>query len=513
MSSIRSLLGSPTAQRVFIAAAVLYLILWTLAPPLIIPSLPLDVVEGITWGREWQLGYYKHPPFSSWVLHLFHTAFGHVGPFLLSQLCVLLALWMVWLTGRRVTSVERAFLGTLLTLGIVHYTRSSVEFNHNVAQIPVWAALGYCLLAALQDGRKRQWIMLGVVAGVGMLTKYSVGFLLICQALYLLLSSDRRVLRTPGPWLALGAMAVMLAPHLYWLVQTEFLPVAYVSSRATGEQSVSRPEVFQFPLVQILNHLPLAVIVLSALFVTRKARKAAPAKLADWRLTLDRPAYMLAIGLGPCVFLTVIGFVAGLRVYDMWGQPMWIFSGLLVAASLPQAWLAILRPKLLNGLLVWLVLVSIITWGVFGLRAQVRGFPARTDWPMHALAQQADVTWGELSSCSLKTVAGQVWVAGLVVANSAAKPSILIDGESRISPWVTQEQLKTNGLLWVWQDEGDGEAERVLPPPLLTSLPPEAGLRPFEGVWHFPWHYSATAKPLAIKWRAYVPEACLRAGK
>jgi hypothetical protein len=30
-------------------------------------SLPLDVVsDGLSWGHEWQWGYYKHPPLPSW---------------------------------------------------------------------------------------------------------------------------------------------------------------------------------------------------------------------------------------------------------------------------------------------------------------------------------------------------------------------------------------------------------------------------------------------------------------
>ena len=64
------------------------LLIWALLPGLLVDSLPLDVVEGAYWGREWQWGYYKHPPFPAWVLHLFHASLGDIGPFLLSQLCI-----------------------------------------------------------------------------------------------------------------------------------------------------------------------------------------------------------------------------------------------------------------------------------------------------------------------------------------------------------------------------------------------------------------------------------------
>ena len=41
-------------------------------------SLPLDVVEGITWGHAWQWGYYT-PAFSSWCCTAFYAALGNSG--------------------------------------------------------------------------------------------------------------------------------------------------------------------------------------------------------------------------------------------------------------------------------------------------------------------------------------------------------------------------------------------------------------------------------------------------
>ncbi|MDP1171665.1 glycosyltransferase family 39 protein, partial [Klebsiella pneumoniae] len=88
----------------------------------------------ITWGHAWQWGYYKHPPFSSWVLYGFYAVLGNYGPFVLSQLCVLATLYFVWRLGRAMGSVQQAWLGALLTLGVAYYTRPALEFNHNIAQ-------------------------------------------------------------------------------------------------------------------------------------------------------------------------------------------------------------------------------------------------------------------------------------------------------------------------------------------------------------------------------------------
>src|SRR6516165_6175489 len=48
-----------TVLAVFLAVHAL---VWTALPALIYYNLPLDVIEAMTYGREWQLGYDKLPP-------------------------------------------------------------------------------------------------------------------------------------------------------------------------------------------------------------------------------------------------------------------------------------------------------------------------------------------------------------------------------------------------------------------------------------------------------------------
>ena len=141
--------------------AALYFLVWVCVPPLVSHSFALDVTESLSWGQEWQWGYYKHPPLAPIVLNLFYEVFGTWGPYLLSQLCIAATLWMVWRTGCRMLDRPRALIGTVLTMGVTYYSFPTIEFNHNIAQMPLWAALVYAFLAALQDGKLWQWAVLG----------------------------------------------------------------------------------------------------------------------------------------------------------------------------------------------------------------------------------------------------------------------------------------------------------------------------------------------------------------
>ena len=62
------------------------------------PNPPLDLVEWLSWGREWQLGYHKHPPLAAWVAEVGRalTPGSFFGIYLLGYLAVALALWSVW---------------------------------------------------------------------------------------------------------------------------------------------------------------------------------------------------------------------------------------------------------------------------------------------------------------------------------------------------------------------------------------------------------------------------------
>ena len=44
----------------------LHLVVWTALPALLSHNLQLDLIEDLALGREWQLGYWKHPPLPWW---------------------------------------------------------------------------------------------------------------------------------------------------------------------------------------------------------------------------------------------------------------------------------------------------------------------------------------------------------------------------------------------------------------------------------------------------------------
>jgi len=62
----------------------------------------LDIIEGLAWGHEWQLGYHKGPPLFAWLVELAAVLSGKQLwlIYLESQICVAVAFFGVWQLGR-----------------------------------------------------------------------------------------------------------------------------------------------------------------------------------------------------------------------------------------------------------------------------------------------------------------------------------------------------------------------------------------------------------------------------
>src|SRR3569832_1531758 len=76
-------------------------LVWTALPVLLYANLPLDLIEALMYGREWQLGYDKLPPLPWWLVELAYLVTGHDWSYyLLAQIAVCAALAVIYLAAR-----------------------------------------------------------------------------------------------------------------------------------------------------------------------------------------------------------------------------------------------------------------------------------------------------------------------------------------------------------------------------------------------------------------------------
>src|SRR6266566_4517300 len=133
--------------------------IWTILPFALYPNLPLDIIEALTYGREWQLGYDKLPPLPWWLVEIADRAF-HVDAayYALAELAVIAAFWAVWATARPLVGPLGALVSVLVIDGLHYFNYKAAKFNHDVIQLPLWALAGLALRAGLRSRRTAAWI-------------------------------------------------------------------------------------------------------------------------------------------------------------------------------------------------------------------------------------------------------------------------------------------------------------------------------------------------------------------
>ena len=457
-----------SAPPLFAAVVALHVIAWTLVPALVTSNAMLDIIEGLAWGHEWQLGYHKGPPLFAWLVELAAVFSGkQLWPiYLESQICIAIAFFGVWQLGRRVCTALEALLGVMVLEGVYYFSFPTPEFNEIVLQMPFAALLGWILHRALREDRMADWVFAGALAGAGLWARYSMGAYLVPMALFVLLHPlARRRLHGVGPYLALGVAILIFLPHARWIVASDFISLHYVAERAGSPATVGQEvaSLGRFVGAQALALLPAALLVASLLRRRTSTRFAAGVLVEPF----DQ-SYLAMLALGPCITAAVLALATGHGLRSMWGGPLWCFIGLFAVTRMRP----LIAPELLPRFaLVWTLVFSLAVTAFAA--SQLVGSPAtkrekKAHFPGAALAAAITAQWHERTGQKLRFVVGRTWLAGNVAFYSADRPSLFIDAEPRLSPWVEPDALSEAGAVLVWSIARDGEA---LPTGLAAVFP------------------------------------------
>jgi 4-amino-4-deoxy-L-arabinose transferase-like glycosyltransferase len=469
-------------RAAFAAFLALHAVVWTALPTLFYANLPLDLIEALTYGREWQLGYDKLPPLPWWLVEIMHRGFGtDAGYYALAQLAVIIAFVTVWATARPLIGATGALVAVLIIDGMHYFQYTAVKFNHDVIQLPFWGLAGYAFHAALKRGRIGHWLLLGFAFGGALWAKYFVVVLAAPYALFLIFDRDaRRALATPGPWLALMVALAVAAPHIVWLFQNDFLPLAYAEHRASTVRGwfdhVLHPMVFVGS--QIFFLLPSFFI--AAALVWPKRSTPLPlvgrgwglggnvARVDDRTSLPDPPPYpppqggreygadafdrriVTLLAFGPGLAMIALIAVSGRGTFAMWGYPLWLYLGLWIVLRLRKL---LDRARLARVVAHWaavfavFAIVFMVNYSVLPL------FDHRyraVFYPGDKLAAALTQRFHDATSKPLRYVVGSMWDGGNLAHYSPDQPEVLIDGLPRRAPWIDLADLRRKGAIVVW---------------------------------------------------------------
>ena len=445
-------------RRAFALFCALHALVWTALPSVLYANLPLDLIEALTYGREWQIGYDKLPPLPWWMVEIVHRLIGFdTAYYALAQLAVIGAFALVWCTARPLVGEIGALVAVLIIDGLHYFHFTAAKFNHDVIQLPLWALAGYSFHAALRRGRVLHWLLLGFALGLALWAKYFVVVLALPLALFLVF--DREAQALGHPW-ALDctrrrACRDDAAPRL--AVEQRFFAFC-LCREARGpvarHDRPSRPSLcFRAGPIPVSPSLALdrSPADLAPSLTARPARgQGTPlpyrASSADG---FDRRAVTL-LAFGPAATVIALSALSGRGAIAMWGYPLWLFLGLWMVLRVPTAIEAARFARIVaawSAVFAIFALVFIANYSFLPLIDQRYRAPF---FPGDRLADELARRFRAATGYPLAYVIGTMWEGGNVGHYAREHPRVLIDGDPRRAPWIDVGDLRSKGAVVVW---------------------------------------------------------------
>ena len=404
-------------KKIFYSFVTLHLILWTLIPSLTNNNLPLDTIEHLAWGSNLDWGFSKHPPAVAFFLEVFYQIFGTQdwAYYLLSQIFVVIAFIIVFKFAEELFK-DRALslISVLLLEGIYFYNFTTPEFNVNVCQLPFWALCVYYSwkLFDRQQATFKDCFWLGVFSAIGFLSKYLFIYILLAiDLLFFYAIFIKRYKKFDFKYLiSLEVFIVLLVPHLIWLINNDYITIAYGLAR-TGLENSSLSDHIIYPLIFLGKQTGILIpFFIMSFFLFQKFRF--KISLKDKKLL-----FLIFINLVPIGLMFLTSMLTGSKIRTMWMTPFYLFFGVLIVYIFQSQ----INLKKLNGFISAFLILFMFSPFIYAY-ISISETDKRTDYLGKEIAIKVQYVWSQNYKESINVVLGDEWVAGNLSYHLKSRP-------------------------------------------------------------------------------------------
>ena len=250
-------------------------------------------------GRNLAWGYVAYPPFTPF---LARVAFVLFGPSLIAlrfpaTLAISIAMVLTGLMARELGGNRFAQLTAAVAAGI-----SPVALFHGAVLMYTsfdylwWVLTAYLVICLLQSENLRWWLAIGAAIGLGLMTKFTMGFLAAGVLIGVLLTSPRRHLRSPWFWTGMALCTVIFLPNLIWQLHHNFATLQFLKSIHARDVGLGRADGFlhkQLWSSTAVMSMPLWFAGLYSLFFVPAVKRY---RMVGWMFLVPLVALFLAKG-------------------------------------------------------------------------------------------------------------------------------------------------------------------------------------------------------------------------
>jgi hypothetical protein len=230
--------------------------------PVLVIALLAGLAHMLTNGQygfhrdEWQFlsdaqhldwGFVPYPPLTPAVQALGLKLFGLslMGLRLFSVLAQMLVILIAGLMARDLGGgrLAQVFTAVAVALSPVPMFQAT-QFQYSSFDLLWWVWITWCVIRLLRDDEPRWWIAIGVVAGLGLQTKYSIAFLLVGVLVGMVLTDARRFLKSNWFWAGGLVALTLVAPNLVWLARHDFISYHFLQAIHARDVGLGRADGF-----------------------------------------------------------------------------------------------------------------------------------------------------------------------------------------------------------------------------------------------------------------------------
>ncbi len=173
-----------------------------------------------TWAKHLQWGYYDHPPLVAFIIWICTNLAGdtELGVRLGWVIIGAFLTFLLYLLGREMfKDAAVGFFSAMLMNIILLMATGAIIATPDGPQGLCWVLAIYLLWKIIDGGKNVLWYGLGLVFGLGMLSKYTMALLVPCAFGFFLSSPQgRKWLLRKEPYLALIIGFLIFGPVIYW---------------------------------------------------------------------------------------------------------------------------------------------------------------------------------------------------------------------------------------------------------------------------------------------------------
>jgi len=253
----------------------------------------LDDARRLAWG------YVAYPPLTPALGHLELLLLGPslAGFRFFAALAQCAAMVFAGLIARELGGQRGAQLLAALAVAATPFSLlTGSEFMYTAFDGLWWVVLAWMTVRLANNRDPRWWLAIGLVVGLGMLTRYTMLFCVAGLLAGVFATPLRQQLRTPWPWVGAALSLLVFAPNAWWQFRHGFISYEFLQQIHARDLRIGRTD--GFLLAQLYaNAGPLLLpLWLAGLWFVAFARAGARWRVLAWLYVLPLLLFWLARG-------------------------------------------------------------------------------------------------------------------------------------------------------------------------------------------------------------------------